>query len=106
MYEKVTKTAGLFLLVSCGDSSDLLPLEDYEKVEVVPFFFYEDSDQHIELQTVTGASNCRIAARAFAASNTVSGNVLAVMWLWGRMQFRLRSQALNTSVVHVMITQQ
>ena len=68
---KLAITAGLFLLVSCGDSSDLLPLEDYEKVEVVPFFFYEDSDQHIELQTVTGASNCRIAARAFAASKKV-----------------------------------
>ena len=69
---KLAITAGLFLLVSCGDSSDLLPVEDYEKVEVVPFFFYEDSDQHIELQTVTGASNCRIAARAFAASKKVS----------------------------------
>ena len=68
---KLAITAGLFLLVSCGDSSDLLPVEDYEKVEVVPLFFYEGSDQHIELQTVTGASNCRIAARAFAASKKV-----------------------------------
>jgi len=64
--------ASLLSLVGCGGGSDLLPLEDYEKVEVVPFFFYEDSDQHIELQTVTGASNCRIAARAFAASKKVS----------------------------------
>lgn len=63
--------ASLLSLVGCGGSSDLLPLEDYEKVEVVPFFFFEGSDQHIELQTVKGATNCRIAARAFAASKKV-----------------------------------
>jgi len=64
--------ASLLSLVGCGGSPDLLPLEDYEKVEVVPFFFFEGSDQHIELQTVKGATNCRTATNAFAASKKVS----------------------------------
>ena len=62
--------ASLLLLVGCG-GSDLLPLEDYDEVDVIPFFFYEGSNKQVELPSVVGASNCRRAAITFATLKSV-----------------------------------
>ena len=60
--------AFLSLLISgCDLNSNLLPLDQYEKVEVIPVFFYEYSDESVELRQVTGASACRRSAFAFSS---------------------------------------
>ena len=43
MRQAIATLALLVILIGCG-GPDLLPTEDYEKVEVIPLFFYEGSD--------------------------------------------------------------
>ena len=70
MRQVLVTTTLLVILIGCG-GPDLLPTEDYEKVEVIPLFFYEGSDSNLELPSVIGASNCRRAAITFAALKNV-----------------------------------
>ena len=70
MRQAIATLALLVILIGCG-GPDLLPTEDYEKVEVIPLFFYEGSDSYLELPSVIGASNCRRAAMTFAALKNV-----------------------------------
>ena len=70
MKRAIAKLALLVILIGCG-GPDLLPTEDYEKIEVIPLFYYEGGDDHLELPSVIGASNCRRAAMTFAALKNV-----------------------------------
>ena len=70
MRQVLVTTTLLLILIGCG-GPDLLPAGDYEKVEVIPLFFYEGSDSYLELPSVIGASNCRRAAVTFAALKNV-----------------------------------
>ena len=70
MRQAIATLALLVILIGCG-GPDLLPTEDYEKVEVIPLFFYEGSDSYLELPSVIRASNCRRAAMTFAALKNV-----------------------------------
>ena len=70
MRQAIATLALLVILIGCG-GPDLLPTEDYEKVEVIPLFFYEGSDSYLELPSVIGASNCRRAAMTLAALKNV-----------------------------------
>ena len=70
MRQAIGTLALLVIIIGCG-GPDLLPTEDYEKVEVIPLFFYEGSDSYLELPSVIGASNRRRAAMTFAALKNV-----------------------------------
>lgn len=59
------------LLSGCGNNNGMLPLDEYENVDVEVWFYFERDNTGTYLGVTHGASRCGSMARAFAYTEEV-----------------------------------